>query len=97
LAPSLCDEPKRRRPDSQHADLGQGVVAYSAFGRVAAAVVYVNIDRARVLRALRQVRQDLRAGKCRSAEKALEMAVQAVKTLEIPHLDWEDDSDQVVH
>lgn len=54
-------------------------------------------DRARVLRALRQVRSELRAGKNTTPEEALELALQAVKSLEIPHLEWEDDSGQVVH
>ncbi|HEY7500098.1 MAG TPA: hypothetical protein VH740_16370 [Vicinamibacterales bacterium] len=54
-------------------------------------------DRARVLRALRQVRQDLKTGHCRSVDGALDLALQAVKALEIPHLEWEDEDDQVVH
>jgi hypothetical protein len=54
-------------------------------------------DRARVLRALRQVRLDLRTGDSSTADQALELALQAVKSLEIPHLEWEDDSKQVVH
>jgi hypothetical protein len=54
-------------------------------------------DRARVLRALRQVRKDLQAGNCSTAEGALDMALQAVKALEIPHLEWEEEGDQVVH
>jgi hypothetical protein len=54
-------------------------------------------DRARVLRALRQVRKDLRKGDRRTAHEALELALRAVKELEIPHLEWEDETDQVVH
>ena len=54
-------------------------------------------DRARVLRALRGVREDLRAGKCSTPEGALELALEAVKSLEIPHLEWEDEGGQVVH
>jgi hypothetical protein len=54
-------------------------------------------DRARVLRALRHVREDLRAGKCNTPEGALELALEAVKSLEIPHLEWEDEGGQVVH
>jgi hypothetical protein len=53
-------------------------------------------DRARVLRALRQVRQDLREGKCPTAG-ALDRALEAVKALEIPHLEWEDEGDHIVH
>ena len=54
-------------------------------------------DRARVLRALRHVREDLRAGKCSTPEGALELALEAVKSLEIPHLEWEEEGGQVVH
>jgi hypothetical protein len=54
-------------------------------------------DRARVLRALRQVRNDLREGTCRTPQRALELALQAVKALDLPHLEWEEESDQVVH
>jgi hypothetical protein len=54
-------------------------------------------DRARVLRALRQVRKDLPKGHRCTAHEALEMAMQAIKSLEIPHLEWEDESDQEVH
>jgi hypothetical protein len=55
-------------------------------------------DRARVLRALRRVRLDLRAGNCSTPEGALELALEAIKSLEIPHLEWDDDdSGHVVH
>lgn len=54
-------------------------------------------DRARVLRALRRVKQDLRNGDCRTTERALELALEAVKALEIPHLEWEDEIDHVIH
>lgn len=54
-------------------------------------------DRARVLRALRQVRRDLEAGGCRTPDGALDLVMRAVKALDIPHLEWEDDVDQVVH
>lgn len=54
-------------------------------------------DRAQVLRALRQVRRDLRARNCRTPEGALELALEAVRSLEIPHLDLEDESAHVVH
>ncbi len=55
-------------------------------------------DRARVLRVLRQLRQDLRAtmGK-RKADEALALALKAVKTLDIPHLEMVDEVDEVVH
>ena len=54
-------------------------------------------DRARVLRALRQVKHDLRSGKCSTPEAALELALEAVRSLEIPHLEWEDDPGPIVH
>jgi hypothetical protein len=54
-------------------------------------------DRARVLRALRQVRKELQEGDCRSADVALNLVVQAVRALDIPHLEWEDEGEQVVH
>jgi hypothetical protein len=54
-------------------------------------------DRARVLRALRQVRLDLRDGTCSTPDRAVELALEAVRSLEIPHLEWEDDSGHVVH
>ena len=54
-------------------------------------------DRARVLRTLRQLQKDLRPGNCRTPKEALERALQAVKALDIPHLEWEDEHDQVVH
>ena len=56
-------------------------------------------DRARVLRALRQVRRELR-GK-RGGEKcdgAIVAAMNAIRALDIPHLEFEDvDTDVVVH
>lgn len=55
-------------------------------------------DRARVLRMLRQVRKELEDGGGASADEALERALQAVKQMEIPHLEWEeDDGGQIVH
>jgi hypothetical protein len=53
-------------------------------------------DRARVLRALRQIRKDVRRGDCRSAEDALHRALDAIRELDVPHLEWEDDN-QIVH
>ena len=55
-------------------------------------------DRARVLRALRQVRQELRAK--RGSEKcdgAIVAAMNAIRALDIPHLEFEADEDVVVH
>jgi hypothetical protein len=57
-------------------------------------------DRARVLRALRQVREDLRArsrGAGGHADDALVLALNAVRALEIPHLEPDEGEEQVVH
>jgi hypothetical protein len=49
-------------------------------------------DRAQVLRALRAMRQQLRRSKRRtSADHALAMAIETVRSLDIPHLEVEDD------
>jgi hypothetical protein len=53
-------------------------------------------DRARVLRVLRQVRKDLRRSDRRAAA-ALDLALQSVKALDIPHLDYEDEGEMIVH
>ncbi len=54
-------------------------------------------DRARVLRKLRQVRKQLRGGdRCR-AEEAIEQALQAVRDMDIPHLDIIDFDNEIVH
>ena len=45
-------------------------------------------DRAQVLRTLRATRKKLRRSK--EADKALAAAIQAVRSLEIPHLELED-------
>lgn len=52
-------------------------------------------DRARVLRTLRRIRKEL--GTCGEADDALARALLEVKALEIPHLDWEEPDDVVVH
>jgi hypothetical protein len=56
-------------------------------------------DRARVLRALRQLRGDLRTAQGGSkGEAALERVLAAVKRLDIPHLESDEDyTDEVVH
>jgi hypothetical protein len=55
-------------------------------------------DRARVLRALRKVRKDFSRANDRAACEGLDAALEAVKSLEIPHLEWEDDeSYDIVH
>lgn len=45
-------------------------------------------DRARVIRVLRQLRKSMR--RSRKADEALAVALNAVKTLDIPHIDIED-------
>lgn len=55
-------------------------------------------DRARVLRALRKIRRQLRAS--RGNEKcdgALGLALDAVRSLDIPHLELEIGDDQIIH
>ena len=42
-------------------------------------------------------RRDLQAGGCPTPDGALDLVMRAVKALDIPHLEWEDDVDQVVH
>ena len=56
-------------------------------------------DRARVLRALRQVREELRSAHGGSkVDAALVAALNAVRGLEIPHLEpEEEEDDHVVH
>jgi hypothetical protein len=55
-------------------------------------------DRARVLRALRQVRKNVRAMRGCRVDDVLELALQAVRELDIPHLDHvEDEEYDVVH
>jgi hypothetical protein len=55
-------------------------------------------DRARVLRALRQVQTDLRRKSSRGgAEAALAQALKIVAALDIPHLEPDEDEGQVVH
>jgi len=57
-------------------------------------------DRARVLRALREARKQLRRGDvdC-SADVALGSVIDAVRKMEIPHIEWIDDvgDSEVVH
>ncbi len=54
-------------------------------------------DRARVLRALRQVRQQLSAADRRRCDGALDLALKAVKALDLPHLELVDDSNEIIH
>ena len=54
-------------------------------------------DRARVLRALRQVRQQLRTASRRKGEEAIDRAIHAVRELDIPHLELVEFDDEIVH
>jgi hypothetical protein len=57
-------------------------------------------DRAQVLRLLRETRKDLRSKNPRcKADDALRMAIDAVRSLEIPHLERLDEvsEDEVIH
>ena len=55
-------------------------------------------DRARVLRALREVRRQLGAAERRDGDKAIALALRAVRELDIPHLELVDvDDDEVIH
>ena len=57
-------------------------------------------DRAQVLRTLRATRKRLRKESSRcSADKSLALVIEAVRTLDIPHLDLEDEpmDGEVVH
>jgi hypothetical protein len=55
-------------------------------------------DRAQVLRLLRTTHRKLRH-ESRAAEEALRQAIRAVRSLEIPHLEREDEisEDEVIH
>jgi hypothetical protein len=53
-------------------------------------------DRARVLRALRQLRRELRSTD-RPAAEAVSAALHAIRTMDIPHLEIEDETEEVVH
>jgi len=56
-------------------------------------------DRARVLRTLRQLRSDVRSAQAGAkVDAALARALAAIKQLDIPHLETDDDyTDEVVH
>jgi len=55
-------------------------------------------DRAQVLRALRSIRREMRDAKCgKKVDDALSMALKAVAELDIPHLYFESEIDEVVH
>jgi hypothetical protein len=54
-------------------------------------------DRARVLRALRDVRQQLRTARRRDGEEAIELAIRAVREMDIPHLELVEFGDEIIH
>jgi len=54
-------------------------------------------DRARVLRALRQLQKDLRAGGRGRPDEAIALALRTVRALEIPHLEIIETDDEVIH
>jgi hypothetical protein len=55
-------------------------------------------DRARVLRALRQLARQLRTDNQRPrAGDALKLALNAVRQLDIPHLEYDVEQDHLVH
>jgi hypothetical protein len=55
-------------------------------------------DRSRVLRALRQIRRELRASRADAGcDGAITAAINAVRDLDIPHLEFEPADDIVVH
>ncbi len=54
-------------------------------------------DRARVLRALRELRTELRTRGWSGADEALALALKVVKDLDIPHLEEEEEADHTVH
>ena len=54
-------------------------------------------DRARVLRALRQLQKDLRGGHRRPPDEVVELALKAVRGLDIPHLEYVDEGDEIIH
>jgi hypothetical protein len=55
-------------------------------------------DRAQVLRALRQIRSELRGRRSgKKVDDALALALATIRRLDIPHLDVDDESGDVVH
>lgn len=54
-------------------------------------------DRARVLRALRQLRKDLHGASVHRGDDALKLALETIRTLEIPHMEIVDPADEVIH
>jgi len=54
-------------------------------------------DRARVLRALRQLQKELRDGRRPSPDATIAMALEAIRNLDIPHIEFVEPEDEVIH
>jgi hypothetical protein len=54
-------------------------------------------DRARVLRVLRQIRRQLPTTARLDGDEAIELALRAVRELDIPHLDVIEPDNEIVH
>jgi hypothetical protein len=54
-------------------------------------------DRARVLRALRQLQKELRTSTRARPDEAIDLALMAVRALDIPHLELVEDGDEIIH
>lgn len=54
-------------------------------------------DRARVLRAVREIRRQLRGTEHPGSAEALALVLDALKVLEIPHLDVQEFDDEIIH
>jgi hypothetical protein len=54
-------------------------------------------DRARVLRTLRKLRKDLGRTSRRRPDEALDLALKAIKALDIPHLEIIEEQSGMVH
>lgn len=54
-------------------------------------------DRARVLRALRQVRKELSPADRRKCDEVFERAFKTIKALDIPHLEVLEIGDEIIH
>jgi len=55
------------------------------------------LDRARVLNALRRVRKELRPADRRRCGDVLDLALKAVRALDIPHLELLEGGDEIIH
>ena len=55
------------------------------------------LDRARVLRELRELRRQMRPADRGTCGKLLDQAIKAVKDLDIPHLELIEVGDEIIH